>query len=147
MRVCVFLCVCASLECSGPHRESNGTGVPPGPPSRGASHRQADPVWGSAGLPGPRPHHRRLPQLQRPLLHTPGRPRQLKLDIRTRTHELISVTRFSQGKEKMADQRRKVLSRNSKSDHLTIINAFQVLQRSSAHLFSPNFLLRELILC
>uniref|UniRef100_H3CQH5 ATP-dependent DNA/RNA helicase DHX36 n=1 Tax=Tetraodon nigroviridis TaxID=99883 RepID=H3CQH5_TETNG len=29
------------------------------------------------------------------------------------------------GKEKMADMRRKVLSRNSKSDHLTIINAFQ----------------------
>uniref|UniRef100_A0AAQ5YWI0 RNA helicase n=1 Tax=Amphiprion ocellaris TaxID=80972 RepID=A0AAQ5YWI0_AMPOC len=29
------------------------------------------------------------------------------------------------GKEKMADMRRKVLSRNSKSDHLTIVNAFQ----------------------
>ncbi|XP_076002054.1 ATP-dependent DNA/RNA helicase DHX36 [Genypterus blacodes] len=29
------------------------------------------------------------------------------------------------GKEKMADQRRKILSRNSKSDHLTIVNAFQ----------------------
>lgn len=29
------------------------------------------------------------------------------------------------GKEKMADMRRRVLSRNSKSDHLTIVNAFQ----------------------
>uniref|UniRef100_A0AAX7VV32 ATP-dependent DNA/RNA helicase DHX36 n=1 Tax=Astatotilapia calliptera TaxID=8154 RepID=A0AAX7VV32_ASTCA len=29
------------------------------------------------------------------------------------------------GKEKMADMRRKALSRNSKSDHLTIVNAFQ----------------------
>ncbi|GAA6225794.1 ATP-dependent RNA helicase DHX36 [Lates japonicus] len=29
------------------------------------------------------------------------------------------------GKEKMADMRRKTLSRNSKSDHLTIVNAFQ----------------------
>uniref|UniRef100_A0A671V4Q1 ATP-dependent DNA/RNA helicase DHX36 n=1 Tax=Sparus aurata TaxID=8175 RepID=A0A671V4Q1_SPAAU len=29
------------------------------------------------------------------------------------------------GKEKMADMRRKVLSRNSKSDHLTIVNAFK----------------------
>uniref|UniRef100_A0A672YPM4 ATP-dependent DNA/RNA helicase DHX36 n=1 Tax=Sphaeramia orbicularis TaxID=375764 RepID=A0A672YPM4_9TELE len=29
------------------------------------------------------------------------------------------------GKEKMADMKRKVLSRNSKSDHLTIVNAFQ----------------------
>ncbi|KAK0141144.1 ATP-dependent RNA helicase DHX36 [Merluccius polli] len=29
------------------------------------------------------------------------------------------------GKEKIADQRRKTLSRNSKSDHLTIVNAFQ----------------------
>ncbi|XP_029026610.1 ATP-dependent DNA/RNA helicase DHX36 [Betta splendens] len=29
------------------------------------------------------------------------------------------------GKEKMADMRRKMLSRNSKSDHLTIVNAFQ----------------------
>uniref|UniRef100_A0A3Q3GD52 ATP-dependent DNA/RNA helicase DHX36 n=1 Tax=Labrus bergylta TaxID=56723 RepID=A0A3Q3GD52_9LABR len=29
------------------------------------------------------------------------------------------------GKEKMADMRRKVLSKNSKSDHLTILNAFQ----------------------
>uniref|UniRef100_A0A669DU25 RNA helicase n=1 Tax=Oreochromis niloticus TaxID=8128 RepID=A0A669DU25_ORENI len=29
------------------------------------------------------------------------------------------------GKEKMADMRRKVLSKNSKSDHLTIVNAFQ----------------------
>ncbi|XP_041797362.1 ATP-dependent DNA/RNA helicase DHX36 [Chelmon rostratus] len=29
------------------------------------------------------------------------------------------------GKEKAADMRRKVLSRNSKSDHLTIVNAFQ----------------------
>lgn len=28
------------------------------------------------------------------------------------------------GKEKMADQRRKVLSKNSRSDHLTIVNAF-----------------------
>lgn len=28
----------------------------------------------------------------------------------------------------MADMRRKVLSRNSKSDHLTIVNAFQVKQ-------------------
>lgn len=40
------------------------------------------------------------------------------------------LLRFSQGKEKMADMRRKVLSRNSKSDHLTIINAFQVPQPS-----------------
>lgn len=29
------------------------------------------------------------------------------------------------GKEKVADMRRKILSRNSKSDHLTIVNAFQ----------------------
>ncbi|XP_061916273.1 ATP-dependent DNA/RNA helicase DHX36 [Entelurus aequoreus] len=29
------------------------------------------------------------------------------------------------GKEKMADMRRKTLSRNSKSDHLTVVNAFQ----------------------
>uniref|UniRef100_A0A8C4E6C3 RNA helicase n=1 Tax=Dicentrarchus labrax TaxID=13489 RepID=A0A8C4E6C3_DICLA len=29
------------------------------------------------------------------------------------------------GKEKMADMRRRILSRNSKSDHLTIVNAFQ----------------------
>lgn len=28
----------------------------------------------------------------------------------------------------MADMRRKILSRNSKSDHLTIVNAFQVKQ-------------------
>lgn len=38
---------------------------------------------------------------------------------------------FSQGKEKMADMRRKALSRNSKSDHLTIVNAFQVQQPAS----------------
>lgn len=37
---------------------------------------------------------------------------------------------LSQGKEKMADMRRKVLSRNSKSDHLTIVNAYQVLNLS-----------------
>ncbi|TNN01734.1 hypothetical protein fugu_011116 [Takifugu bimaculatus] len=49
------------------------------------------------------------------------------------------------GKEKMADMRRKVLSRNSKSDHLTIINAFQVLQRSSASFLSQS-LSCELIL-
>uniref|UniRef100_A0A673N7X4 ATP-dependent DNA/RNA helicase DHX36 n=1 Tax=Sinocyclocheilus rhinocerous TaxID=307959 RepID=A0A673N7X4_9TELE len=30
------------------------------------------------------------------------------------------------GKEKIADQRRKILSRNSRSDHLTIVNAFWV---------------------
>lgn len=30
------------------------------------------------------------------------------------------------GKEKVADARRKELSKNSKSDHLTVVNAFQV---------------------
>ncbi|GAA6070933.1 ATP-dependent DNA/RNA helicase DHX36, partial [Tachysurus ichikawai] len=29
------------------------------------------------------------------------------------------------GKEKIADQRRKVLSKNTKSDHLTVVNAFR----------------------
>jgi len=38
---------------------------------------------------------------------------------------------LSQGKEKMADMRRRTLSRNSKSDHLTIVNAFQVRRRTS----------------
>lgn len=56
----------------------------------------------------------------------------------THTHvrELSPAARFSQGKEKMADMRRRVLSRNSKSDHLTIINAFQVLQPSPASFLS-----------
>lgn len=36
---------------------------------------------------------------------------------------------FPQGKEKMADMRRKTLSRNSKSDHLTIVNAFKVKKK------------------
>ncbi|XP_037630844.1 ATP-dependent DNA/RNA helicase DHX36 [Sebastes umbrosus] len=34
------------------------------------------------------------------------------------------------GKEKMADMRRRTLSRNSKSDHLTIVNAFQGWQEA-----------------
>ncbi|XP_077396874.1 ATP-dependent DNA/RNA helicase DHX36 isoform X2 [Festucalex cinctus] len=34
------------------------------------------------------------------------------------------------GKEEMADKRRKVLSRNSKSDHLTVVNAFQGWQEA-----------------
>lgn len=51
-------------------------------------------------------------------------------------HTLIPAACFSQGKEKMADMRRKVLSRNSKSDHLTIINAFQVLRLSPASFLS-----------
>ncbi|XP_008307701.1 ATP-dependent DNA/RNA helicase DHX36 [Cynoglossus semilaevis] len=37
------------------------------------------------------------------------------------------------GKEKMADMRRKVLSRNSKSDHLTIVNAFQGWEEARQH--------------
>lgn len=130
------VCVCFGSECAGPCREFNGAGFPPGPSPRGASHRQTHPVWSSAGLPRPRPHHRRVAQLQRPLLHTPGMAPWWKLSIRTHTRELIPAACFSQGKEKMADMRRKVLSRNSKSDHLTIINAFQVLQPSSAPFLS-----------
>lgn len=41
-----------------------------------------------------------------------------------------------QGKEKMADMRRKVLSRNSKSDHLTIVNAFKVQEPTSVSFLS-----------
>ncbi|KAF7653747.1 hypothetical protein LDENG_00078630 [Lucifuga dentata] len=37
------------------------------------------------------------------------------------------------GKEKMADMRRKTLSRNSKSDHLTIVNAFQGWEEAKQH--------------
>ncbi|XP_051934615.1 ATP-dependent DNA/RNA helicase DHX36 [Hippocampus zosterae] len=37
------------------------------------------------------------------------------------------------GKEQMADKRRKVLSRNSKSDHLTVVNAFQGWQEAKQH--------------
>ncbi|XP_074534892.1 ATP-dependent DNA/RNA helicase DHX36 [Halichoeres trimaculatus] len=37
------------------------------------------------------------------------------------------------GKEKMADMRRRQLSRNSKSDHLTIINAFQGWEEAKRH--------------
>lgn len=44
--------------------------------------------------------------------------------------------RLSQGKEKMADLRRRILSGNSKSDHLTIVNAFQVLQPLSVSFLS-----------
>lgn len=51
-------------------------------------------------------------------------------------YTLIPAAFFSQGKEKMADMRRKVLSRNSKSDHLTIINAFQVLRLSPTSFLS-----------
>lgn len=39
---------------------------------------------------------------------------------------------MSQGKEKIADQRRKILSKNTKSDHLTVVNAFQVKLTFSA---------------
>uniref|UniRef100_A0A8C5HYI3 RNA helicase n=1 Tax=Gouania willdenowi TaxID=441366 RepID=A0A8C5HYI3_GOUWI len=37
------------------------------------------------------------------------------------------------GKEKLADMKRKVLSRNSKSDHLTIVNAFQGWEDAKVH--------------
>ncbi|CAJ1065307.1 ATP-dependent DNA/RNA helicase DHX36 [Xyrichtys novacula] len=37
------------------------------------------------------------------------------------------------GKEKMADMRRRHLSRNSKSDHLTIVNAFQGWEEAKQH--------------
>lgn len=60
-------------ERSGPCRESDGAGFPPGTSPRGAAHRQADPVRRSVGMPRPRTHHRRFAQLQRPFLHTPGR--------------------------------------------------------------------------
>lgn len=33
---------------------------------------------------------------------------------------------FFKGKEKVADARRKELAKDSKSDHLTVVNAFEV---------------------
>jgi len=134
------------LERPGPYRESDSAGCPPGPSARGASHWQTHPVWSIVGMPRPHTHHRCFTQLQRPFLHTPGR----ALSSQTWKHTLavthsqtiqyiaalpsefscLAHSNFSsgplKGKEKMADMRRKTLSRNSKSDHLTIVNAFQV---------------------
>lgn len=36
---------------------------------------------------------------------------------------------FLKGKEKVADARRKELAKNSKSDHLTVVNAFEVINK------------------
>lgn len=74
-------------ERSGPRRESDSAGFPPGTSPRGAAHRQADPVRRSVGMPRPRTHHRRFAQLQRPFLHTPGRcaaTTDMKADIESR---------------------------------------------------------------
>lgn len=56
----------------------------------------------------------------------------------TQTHFRYSNLSLSQGKEKMADFRRRTLSRDSKSDHLTIIYAFTV--RSSF----PSYIIKRL---
>lgn len=42
------------------------------------------------------------------------------------SHEYFIGSNYSQGKEKVADARRKELSKNTKSDHLTVVNAFTV---------------------
>lgn len=149
------VCVCCAPERPGPHREPDAAGLPPGPPARVASHWEAHPVRGSAGLPRPRAHHRRRPQLQRPFLHPHGRGRRhesrrwrrhrrsdtLRSAFRCRfiaAKNLFFISaRLSQGKEKVADMRRRTLSRNSKSDHLTIVNAFQVRPRSSVTFCPP----------
>lgn len=67
------MCARCVLECSGPCRESDGAGFPPGSPACGASHWETHPVWGSVGLPWPCSHHCCFAQLQRPFLHTSGR--------------------------------------------------------------------------
>ena len=139
---CLALLWTCFLECPGPFRESDSAGFPPGSSACGASHWKTHSVWGSVGLPWPRTHHCRFTQLQRPFLHTVGKAlsRQrwkillaalLIFDslfiakLLLKNWSLIHLS-LSQGKEKMADMRRKALSRNSKSDHLTIVNAFQV---------------------
>lgn len=42
------------------------------------------------------------------------------------SHEYFLNSNRFQGKEKVADARRKELSKNTKSDHLTVVNAFTV---------------------
>ena len=67
------MCACCVLERSGSCRKPDSAGFPPGPSACGASHWQAHPVRGSAGLPRPCTHYRCFTQLQRPFLHPPGR--------------------------------------------------------------------------